>query len=167
MARVRTHVKLDGEQELKHLLQELPRRVGKKALRQAVNAGAAPIVKAAKAAAPRESGLLKRSYNKVIRTYKSGNVVAVIGARREVVGSYRGKKRVPANYIHLVEKGTQPHRIQIKKGRFAGTTVEHPGARAQPHLEPAFERSIPQARSIMEAKLRDVVLAEAHKLGKR
>ena len=37
-------------------------------------------------------------------------MASVIGAARDVRGSYRGKKRVPSNYAHLVEGG---HRVAV------------------------------------------------------
>ena len=140
---------LDGERELGRLLRELP-KAARKGLRGAMNAAATPISKAAKKNAPRESGLLKRSIGKRVKTYSSGTVAAVIGARREVSGEYKGKKRVPANYAHLVEQG-------------------HGGPRpAQAHefLKPAFDANVEKAIDIASDKLRDVVEREARKLGK-
>lgn len=171
-------MELRGDKELRKLFEELPKRVLRKGLRQAISAAASPIVKDAKRNARRVSGLLKKAINKKIKTFKNGNVIAIIGASRSVAGSYLGRKRVPAHYIHLVEKGTRPHalgkgsqlaRVGKRASREVGQHVgrKHPGAKAHPFLEPAWRRNINTSIGIASQKLKAVVEAEALKLGKR
>lgn len=140
MPRAGARFKLEGDKQLQRLFKELPKRIIKKGLRAAMNAGATPVVKAAKARAPKQSGLLKKSMGKKVKTYPSGVVTAVIGPKRQTVGEYKGKKRVPGNYAHLVEKH-------------------------EPFLEPAFESTKQQAEDIAADKLSESVVREAKKLG--
>jgi len=56
------------------------------------------------------SGLLRKALGLSTKTYSSGIIVSVIGVNRNIRGIYKGKKRVPAEYAHLVELG---HRIAV------------------------------------------------------
>jgi hypothetical protein len=163
---VRENVELVGAKELKALFAELPRRVVGKGLRAAVTAGSTPVNRAAKAAAPRQSGLLKKAMGRKVKGYR-GSAVAVIGARAAVQGAYKGRKRVPANYIHLVEGGARPHGIPISKGPAKGRIVRHPGSAGTHFLEAAYRGNKAAAESAMKAKLKETVEREALKLGKR
>jgi HK97 gp10 family phage protein len=142
-------LRLDGDRQLKRLIQELPKRVVKKGLRQAATAGGQPIVRAVKNAAPVDSGTLKKSIKKKIKTYSSsGNVIAVIGADRAASAIIDNKKHVPANYIHLIEAG-------------------HGGpAPAPPHpfLTSAYQNTKATALQIATNKLREVLEREASNL---
>ncbi len=92
-------IEILGAKELERKLRTLGDRVQRKVVRQSVNAAATPIVKAARAKAPRESGLLRKALNKKLRTYKDqGKVVAIIGPRTDVKGDYNGERRVPWRY---------------------------------------------------------------------
>jgi HK97 gp10 family phage protein len=147
-------VKLIGERELTKLLNSLGDRVARKALRQAVNAAASPVVKVAKQKAKKQSGLLKKSLGKkVVTNKKSQSATAVVGARKSVQGTYKGKPRKPSRYVHLVEK---PH---IGPG---GNYV--PG---QPFLGPAADETREQSKGIMAGKLREVIEREAAKGGRK
>lgn len=142
---------LDAEQ-VKALLQQLPQRVVKKGLRSAVTAGSTPILKGLRRAAPvGDSGLLKKSMNRKIKTYKT-TVAAIMGASRSVSGvDAKGKKHVPANYLHLVVQG-------------------HGGpapAPAHDFMTPVFDATKGNAKSIMADKLADTVISEARKLGNK
>jgi HK97 gp10 family phage protein len=142
-------IKLIGEKELKKYLDELPDKIKKRALRKAVTAGATPIVKAAKRNAPKESGLLKKSMTKKIKTYKGtgGAVVAVIGSDRGVAGMYDGKKRIPSNYIALVEYG------------HAGPNP----APAHQFLRPAVDANKDRSVAAIQSKLKEAIEAEKAK----
>ena len=152
-------IKLDGAKELRRFFEEAP-KLAKKGIRRAITKASTPVTRAAKKNAPRETGLLKKSITKRIKSYPSGNVVAVIGASRAVSGTVtdmgsggnnkvrQHRKRVPANYIHLVEKG-------------------HGGpytAKPHPFLNPALQQTAQQAHKIAEATLREVVEKEIARL---
>lgn len=147
MANIRNGMNLDGGLELVNLLRELPKRVEKKGHRAAITAACTPIARAAKASAPRESGLLKKAIGKKVKSYSRGTVAGIIGAKRAIQGQHKGKNRVPANYLHLVEKGTSH-------------------SAAQPFLEDAYNANKDAAAQIAKDKLATVVEAEARKLGK-
>lgn len=163
-------VKLEGGKELRNLFNELPKRVRSKGLRQAVSAGATPVVKALKADTPRVSGLLKKAETKKIKTYKGGtNVIAVIGANVNTAGEYNGRNRVPANYFHLVEDGVAPHSLSkgasIRRKRAGdGNGAQHPGFAGRHMLKNAYNTTKDQAGSIMVDKLQSVLESEAEKL---
>jgi HK97 gp10 family phage protein len=142
--------KLIGDKELEKLFRTLGERVQRKVLRSAVSAGAAPVVKAAKAKARRQSGLLKKAMAKKIVTNKRTNSVsAIIGAKKQVTGTYKGKVRKPSRYLHLQEK---PHLAAD------GSYVP-----AQPMLGPAAAESQDAALGTIQSKLKEGVEREALK----
>lgn len=148
----------DGDAPLQVLLAQLPSRVEKKGLRAAVNAGATPVMRTMRTLAPSgPTGLLKKAIGKKVKTYK-GSVAAIIGARRDVSGNVGKRRVVPSRYLHLVDKGTKGH---------AQGHGHHPGAKAQPFVEESYRQNRDKSRSIITTKLKDVVVAEALKLGKR
>ena len=141
---------MTGDKELHRLCAELPRRSVKNSLRKAVNLGANPVVAQVKARAPKESGALKRSAAKKIKTYadrKGGAVIAIIGANKRTVGTWKRRKRVPHKYSHLVDQGTRH-------------------SRAQPHLAPALAAAKGASTQIMQDKLREELVKEAKRLGR-
>lgn len=156
-----TAAKLDGAARFKRLCAELPPRIVKKGLRQALNAAGTPILRAARAGAAHESGTLRRAMAKKTKSYKSGTAAVIIGANRKVTAIYKGAKRVPFHYIHLVEKGTKSHAQASNRGQM----WQHPGARARPFLAPAYAANKTQAVDIAGRKLAEVIEAEAKKLG--
>lgn len=164
MAGPKASLNVQGDLEVVNLLRELPLKVERKGVRAAVTAMTTPIARAAKAKAPRVyTGLLKKAIGKKTKAGRSkGSAVGLVGARRSVEGAYKGKRWVPANYIHLVELGTKPHGIPTKDGG----TVQHPGSPAKPFLEPAYEEQKSAAERAGAEKLKQVVEAEAKKLGK-
>jgi HK97 gp10 family phage protein len=164
---VRENVQITGYLETAALLRELPARVAKKGLRAAVTAGSTPVMRAVRAGAPQVTNLLKTAIGRKVKTYKSGRVAAIIGARvdiQTVTQDARGTRRqVPANYFHLVEGGARPHSEAMKSGQ----VIFHPGVAANPFMRRAYEANKTRAGEAAAAKLRDVVEAEARKLGKR
>jgi HK97 gp10 family phage protein len=141
-----------GAKELERTFRTLGERVQRKVTRQAVNAAATPVVKAAKAKAPQESGTLKKSLGKKVRTYKqTGTVTAIVGPRTDVEGEHDGKVRKPKFYAHLVEGG------HIDE---SGNHVP-----AKPFLRPAFDETQGQALGVMADKLAAGVVKEAKKAG--
>jgi hypothetical protein len=87
-----------------------------KAMRIAINAGAAPMKAAVIAQAPSDSGLLKKAIRIRVRNYKANNTwAAIIGAstafkRNVKIGRGRNAKRKlvrPAKYQPLVDRGTK------------------------------------------------------------
>lgn len=142
-----------GSRELERVFKTLGDRVQRKVTRQAVNVAATPVVRAARSKAPQQSGLLKKSLGKKIKTYKrAGTVVGLVGPRTDVQGEYQGEKRVPWRYAHLVEDG----HVDAK-----GNPIP-----AQPFLRPAFDETQGQALDTMSTKLGEGVTREAMKAAK-
>ena len=114
-------MRLDGLSSALAKLESLDRRIRSRAVRKAVRAGGAPIVKSARQQAPVGNGTLKRSITQKIKQYGgSGVVLSVIGQRVDNrgkgVGS-TGKKggisgRGDLVPVHLVESRTKPHAIR-------------------------------------------------------
>jgi HK97 gp10 family phage protein len=110
---------------------------------------------------------------------------AVIGPARNVVGltqtskaglklttvkrlqrkGFRGnlvQRRRPSRYAHLVEKGTRPHGIRAKNvgllssgTAIFGSSVKHPGTKAQSFLSRAVQSSGEAAKQKVIQKLKD------------
>jgi HK97 gp10 family phage protein len=126
---------------------------------KAVKAGAKPVAAAAKAGARRESGALKQSIGIKAGKGKKGLTLAfaVIGARTKTEKVFKGRKRKPSHYAHLVEKGTKPHSLgkRARKGALHAAKVKlgigrkHPGAKAHPFLKPALDRNREAAGKII------------------
>ena len=97
-------MKIQGLKELQRNLERLPQEIQGRALKATLTAGGQVIAKKAKTLIKNEeSGALKKSLGTVFRRGRKG--YAVIGARNGFQTEYKGKKRNPANYAHLVEYG--------------------------------------------------------------
>lgn len=143
-------MKLIGDKELERTFKQLGDRVQRRVTRGAVNAATTPIVKAAKqkASASKESGLLKKSLGKKVRTYvEKKTVVGIVGPRKDIVGEYKGKKRWPAKYGHLVERG-----------HIAADGSHVP---PRPFLRPAYDETQGEAVAVMSDKMAAGVIKEA------
>jgi len=142
---------LQGAVATKEILRLLPHAAQKKSLRKAVNAGATPIVRAVRANAPQQSGTLRKAIGKKVKVYGDrGIATAVIGAKKGYSGDWKGKKRMPSRYFHLVNKG-------------------HGGpapAPAHEFVESSFASSQSAALDAMESKLAESVEQEAAKLAR-
>lgn len=137
-----------GYAELEKRLATLGPKIARRVLRKAVDKAATPIVQSAKQRVPAQTGLLRIAIGKKTKMYtRSRTAVAIIGARTKFRSKLAGRwpKRKPANYAHLVEFGTRPHKMSVKRFRVAGGAWvlddqewTHPGTAARPFLRPAF-----------------------------
>lgn len=164
---------LDGGDELARKLSKLSGKVEIKLLARAARAAAKPIVKAARAKAPRESGLLVESLGTFVKRYKrSKTAVAIVGPRRnfrvrkraQITGASKGRE--PANYAHLVEGGTRPHfQPHAIIGGIVFTAFHHPGIPRGKFefLKPAFDEHKSQAFGVMKRELSKGIAKEAAK----
>lgn len=143
-------VQLIGGKELERKFRTLAERVQRKVLRGAVSAGATPVMKATKGKVKIETGTLQLSIGKKVKAYsKTGSVVGVIGPRFQVTSMYKGRKRRPAFYAHLAEKG-----------HIAANGTFVPGNHA---VENAAAESESQAMGTISDKLAKGVMKEAAK----
>jgi hypothetical protein len=125
-------ITLEGDKALRDAFSTLKRSLQKKHLRKAMNAAGKQLLWAVRGRTPKRTGLLYKSLGRKVKTYKSGIVVAIVGARvgfrkpvgvRQKPGVVRGVPRKagepifadPTKYLHLVEGGhsggAQPKRI--------------------------------------------------------
>lgn len=143
-------MQLFGDKALTRLFEGLGERVQRRVLRSAVTAASTPVNRAAKARAPKQSGLLKKSLGrKVVTNTKTQTVTAVIGPRTNIVGEFKGKKRKPSRYAHAVEKG-----FVDAAGNFVPP---------KPFLNPAMAATEAQAVGVLQDKLAAGVEREAKK----
>ena len=130
--------KIEGMDVLIGKLGDLDKKVRKKAIKRAVRAAGAPILKAAKAKVSKRTGGLKKSLKSKIKTYgSSGTTVAIIGPDKDYLTvDEKGKKYRPAKIAHIVERGSSV-------------------AAAHPFILPAFNQEKENALNIIAAKLRE------------
>ncbi|MBA4189125.1 MAG: hypothetical protein C0467_14095 [Planctomycetaceae bacterium] len=94
------HYKDDPIKKIAHLKKGLQN----KAMRIACNKAASPVKAEIVAQAPVDTGALKKSIRIKVKDYKSKQVwIVVIGASNK----FKRKNKRPANYAHLVNKGTK------------------------------------------------------------
>lgn len=55
----------------------------------------------------------------------------------------------------IFEHGARPHAIPIRRGPFAGRTVQHPGMAARPLIVPVFEANVRKAENAFVRTLTD------------
>ena len=168
------------EFEKKHIdkmlknLNQVSEKTEKRGASAAVRAGGTSMIKAIRAKAPVRTGTLKKYITQKVKTYRSGNKVSIIGAKsikvpiRVVDGTFMDGQMVnkyanPANYFHLVEYGTKPHRIVRKNGK-GKQTLKHPGARANPFARTAWSANTPLAKQVVVSKLTSFMEKEAKKV---
>ena len=152
------HVK--GLAELGRALQRFDEKMRKRLVRGALRAGARIIELRAESIVPVKSGKLKRSIR--ISTKQRGTLVIA-----SVKAGATGKKG-DAFYGHMVERGTRPHSLRPKlrkairfaDGSFARGRIEHPGAKADPFLNPALQQAAGQALEVAAAYLRNRIAVE-------
>lgn len=102
------NIKIEGADELRKALETLPIELQKKVLRKALRRGARPIRDETKRTAPKDTGLLRRSFTvRALKTRSSG----LVGVKITTAGK--------APHAHLVELGTQ-ERTQKTTGRRTG-----------------------------------------------
>lgn len=147
---------VDGLPQLLASLDGLATAVRNRILRAAVMAAGKVVLSRAKADAPRESGLLRKSMARKVKVYRnSGVAVAIVGPRKgykQQVTRKRGKWRAstvwadPVRYAHLVELGTRPHR---QRGG------QHPGSMPRPFLTPAATQQATAIRAAMASAINE------------
>lgn len=128
-------------------LRQFGPKVERRAIRKALKAASAVILKRAKQLAPKRTGGLRRalavSRGRRLKRYPDGGFLAVVGPAW--FGGQHG---------HLVERGTTARKFKgASRGRMP----------AQPFLKPAYAEKIDAARD----KLRTVIKTEVEKAGRQ
>lgn len=134
-----TGLTLQGDKKMIRNLERLGSTIARRVVRKSVNKAMTPLNKAAKREAPVDTGLLKKSIGKVVRTYrKNGVVFAAVGPRTGFVKIIDGVKKNPVKYAHLVE----PSNAFMRR---------------------AFDTTKGQVLSVLESELRSNIEKEARK----
>lgn len=176
-------ITLEGLPSTIRRLETLPPKIQRRAMKKAINAGAAPFLKASRRNAPRATGLFKRSLTTKVVSYRSGAVtLAMIGQqkRKRIKATAAGERRrvgrggisgrgdiVP---IHFIEEDIRSHAINPKQGRSLRIDgeyrahVRHPGVRGQHPIAKAARESESAGVRAFAAKLQSEVIKEAAKL---
>ena len=136
-----------------------------KVVRKAARAGGTVIAKTVRRNAPTVTKTLKKNIRQKVKWYRgSGTIVSVIGARSRKVDG-----RNPANYLHLVEHGFDPHFIRgpLAFDAFGRTVVvgevQHPGFTGHKFMDRSFRESQGKAFRVFQDKYRAEIMAEARK----
>jgi HK97 gp10 family phage protein len=147
-------IKITGLDEIEKRLQQLPEKLRRKAIRQALKDGTEIVRAEAAMKAPRRRpgrgwmGFVERDDGPHLRDNITSKVsVTNKGATGRVGVDYKKVK-----HGHLVEFGTKPHRI----GK-----LHHPGARKQPFMRPAFDGKGDEAVNTIITQLAQAVEREA------
>ena len=157
---------LGGINDLAPFISALKPSAQSRIIGQSMGFATKPIVSAAKARVPTDSGALKRAITSIIRRYpEKGYVAGFVGAARGYYSGGRKLKkgqakkkgyRTPANYSHLVEYGHK---------RAGGGFVS-----PKPFLRPAVEAALPAADAELGRGFARAIEAEhrsaARKFGK-
>ena len=103
-------------------LQNAPKKLQRSSLRKAGNRGSVLVLRAMKAAAPVDSGLLKKSLGRKVKVFQRGNAATLFfivgprtGFKKQVGTRKRSGKAVfknPVRYAHLADK-RKPFRKQV------------------------------------------------------
>lgn len=101
-------------------LDDTVREIQRHGMKNALNKAAQIGLKEARNRVRVESTALKKSLVKRAKTYSEGVAYVIVGPNRKYQINYKGKRRRPVKYAHLVEFG-------------------HKGAPPRPFLRPAFE----------------------------
>lgn len=132
---------LTGDKEIQKAMRRLPGKIQKKVLRAAIRSAMGPMLKEAKRTAPVESGALRDSLKISIKAFPPHHMVGKVWAAKNFVvgfwpeGSSKPERRIPRNYIRLVELG---HHI-IRKGAWLG---QIPASR---FILRSFHKALPEA----------------------
>ena len=109
-------LKVNGYQEAKEILDELPNNMQKRMLRSALKKSSKPFVKGAQSRVPVKSGTLKKQLKVVSYRDKSAPKTEVDVAVKHVFARSKKKKAVNEYYGKFVHEGTRDPRYPKKKG---------------------------------------------------
>ena len=150
--------KIEGLEALYKQMQELPLKVEKNIMRGALQAGQEVFLERARELVPVKSEDLRNSL-RIETSENAGEIAATLIAGDE-----------KAYYAHIVEGGAARHFIKPKNKKalsFAGVAVEgvdHPGAKKQPFMRPAFDAGNREAIEAVAAYVREHLPQELNKV---
>ena len=156
-------VKIEGLEQLKKALNQLPVEIQQRSLRSAVSAGAKVVVDAAIAKAPTDTGSLK----KAIYRYRSRSASGT-GRETYYVGVRKGKKAY-ADTARNRRLNRVGKKYTVQGEAYYWRFLEFGTAKmqARPFLRPAFEGSRTKILDVMKQRLGKSIQDQANKLAKK
>jgi hypothetical protein len=142
-------MKISGDEELKRALKAFPDKLEKRVLRSAAGKAATATAKGIRREAKPASPTIARFIGTKVKLYKQGTVFAIAGPRRDSPKSPTGHN--PAYTAHLVDRGTKPHSMKA----WGRVRIVHPGAKAQPFMQPGAHQATSDVKRIYLQALRD------------
>jgi len=155
-----------GLAKLNRQFEAIEKKIITKSMRSVLNRAGTPILKAARAEAPKLRGHLRKALAKRYWVNPSKSIAGVaIGVKDNyrvpnpawTAGSKQPKTFFPKNYLHLVIFGTAEHKAPD------GATIH--AATPNDFLTRAREQTEGEARRIIEFGLKDAVKAAALSVG--
>jgi HK97 gp10 family phage protein len=138
---------MSGDRQLERMLRGLPDKVLRKVTRQAINAGATPVLKAARKNVPVDKAVLKKAMTKKVKVYqKSSTVLGLVGPRARA-----------APHAHLADKGSVLRRH--KSGKSIGAMP------ASGFMAKSLDENRTAALDAISSKMGKGIEQEAAKLG--
>lgn len=141
-------MELFGDKELNQALARIDQKLRFKILAKAVRKATAPVRKAMKQLAPKDTGTLKKSIISKVLTYRRGGVFGIIGPANELL-IINGRRYNASKYAHLIELGTSPHAIRPRRKHSGGKEALAFIAHQRKGISAAEKRS----RSIVDSSL--------------
>jgi HK97 gp10 family phage protein len=163
-------IQVEGMSGLLVKLKELPNRIANNIVNQALEAGAAPILAAAKANVPVDTGFLRDSLKLNRERVRQNSYLVRVGTE---LGDYQGK----SFYGSFIEYGYRRGKRQSRRKRVKGEdgknrlvanelfseTDKRPVVPAQPYLRPAFDENVTTSIDIISQYLGSAIEREASK----
>ncbi len=148
-------IDIRGFDETRRLLKLLPLQIERRIVDGAAKMAMKPMLETARsfvvANGSDHTGALRESLSLRSRKLRDGTRSTRMGPNGKHYATRKnssGKlvKHRPGAIAHLVERGTKAHKITPKKGKlrlrgggFVTGAITHPGTRARPFMEPAFD----------------------------
>jgi HK97 gp10 family phage protein len=154
---------VQGLAELEAKLLAMPEKYARQALLNAAKKAATVLVEAARAIESPHSrtGKLASAIAQTVSTKGLGEAGAEVLA---IVGIDTKKSRIG----HLLERGTKAHTVKVKRAKVLanaqqvfGRVVRHPGARAYPFMQPAWDENQEYVLEIFQDELAAQIAAES------
>lgn len=143
-------IKVEGYQEAKEILDEMPNRMQKQMLRSALKKSSKPFVKGAQSRVPVKSGQLKKQLKVVSYRDRQAPKTEVDVAVKHVFSRSKKKKAVNEYYGKFVHEGTRDPRYPKKKGGVLVFTLPNgdkvfarhvKGLKPRPYIEESYQEN--------------------------
>ena len=147
------NIDLEGLERLESLLEQLPIKLQRKALRSSLQHGTEIVKEEARRNCPKRKPAhgWMAFVEDLDQPSLHDNIVSKVTVSKTRAWGRVGIDYKKVRHGHLVEFGTEPHR-QKKLG------IQHPGARKRPFMRPAVDNKGEEAANVMANELYDAVI---------